>query len=117
MGFTDVDGPTGHRHEVILTSKPLFPLGQSRYSVNLRAPSGLFYRSGAEVLFASYFVGIVGVASIRSKIPWGVLSDKIGREVTYTIGIACCLFHIRIIFLIVFISSLDSLNGTSATGI
>jgi Na+/melibiose symporter-like transporter len=44
-----------------------------------------FIDRGLEALFASYFVGIVGVVSIGSKILWGVLSDKIGREVT-TIG-------------------------------
>jgi MFS family permease len=53
-----------------------------------------------EALLASYFVGIVGVVSIGSKILWGVLSDKIGREATYTIGIACSISGI--IFLIVF---------------
>jgi MFS family permease len=42
----------------------------------------------------------VGIVSIGSKILWGVLSDKIGREVTYTIGMACSIFGI--IFLILF---------------
>jgi len=59
-----------------------------------------FMDRGLEALFASYFVGIVGVVSIGSKILWGVLSDKIGREVTYTIGMACSISGI--IFLIVF---------------
>lgn len=59
-----------------------------------------FIDRGVEALFASYFVGIVGIVSIGSKILWGVLSDKIGREVTYTIGIACSISGI--IFLIVF---------------
>jgi MFS family permease len=59
-----------------------------------------FMDHGLEALFASYFVGIVGVVSIGSKILWGVLSDKIGREVTYTIGVTCSISGI--IFLIVF---------------
>jgi Na+/melibiose symporter-like transporter len=59
-----------------------------------------FIDCGLEALFASYFVGIVGIVSIGSKILWGVLSDKIGREVTYTIGIACSISSI--IFLIIF---------------
>lgn len=37
-------------------------------------------------LLAAYIAGIVGVVSLGSKILWGVLSDIIGREITYTIG-------------------------------
>jgi MFS family permease len=48
-----------------------------------------FVDRGLEALLASYIVGIVGVVSIGSKILWGALSDKIGREITYTIGIIC----------------------------
>ena len=44
---------------------------------------------GLEVLFASYVVGMTGIVSIAGKIFWGTLSDKIGREVTYTLVIAC----------------------------
>ncbi len=53
-----------------------------------------------ETLFASYIVGIVGIASVGGKILWGTLSDKIGREVTFTVGITCSICGI--IFLIVF---------------
>jgi MFS family permease len=59
-----------------------------------------FVDRGLEALSASYIVGIVGIVSIGSKILWGVLSDKIGREVTYTIGMACSISGI--IFLIIF---------------
>ena len=59
-----------------------------------------FVDRGLEALFASYIVGIVGVVSIGGKILWGVLSDKIGREITYTIGVTCSIFGI--VFLIVF---------------
>lgn len=48
-----------------------------------------FMDRGLEALFASYIVGIVGIVSIGGKILWSVLSDKIGREVTYTLGITC----------------------------
>jgi len=48
-----------------------------------------FMDCGLEALLASYLVGIVGIVSIGSKILWGVLSDKIGREITYTIGNTC----------------------------
>ncbi|MCK5554562.1 MAG: MFS transporter, partial [Deltaproteobacteria bacterium] len=53
-----------------------------------------------ETLFASYIVGIVGIASVGGKILWGTLSDKIGREVTFTVGIICSICGI--IFLIIF---------------
>ncbi len=59
-----------------------------------------FVDRGLEALFASYIVGIVGVVSIGSKILWGTLADRIGREVTYTIGMVCATFGI--IFLVVF---------------
>jgi MFS family permease len=57
-----------------------------------------FVDRGLEPLFASYIVGIVGIVSIGSKILWGVLSDRIGREMTYAMGITCSI--IGIIFLI-----------------
>ena len=59
-----------------------------------------FVDHGLEALFASYIVGIVGVVSIGGKILWGVLSDKIGREMTYTMGITC--FLLGMITLILF---------------
>jgi len=59
-----------------------------------------FVDHGLQALFASYIVGIIGIVSIGSKILWGVLSDKIGREITYTIGMACSIFGM--ITLIVF---------------
>jgi MFS family permease len=45
-----------------------------------------FVEQGLEALFASYIVGIVGIVSIAGKILCGALSDKMGREVIYTIG-------------------------------
>jgi MFS family permease len=46
-----------------------------------------FVDHGIEALFASYLVGLIGIVSIAGKILWGALSDKIGREITFTIGI------------------------------
>ncbi len=48
-----------------------------------------FVDRGLDPLSASYIVGMVGIVSIGGKILWGGLSDKIGREITYTLGIAC----------------------------
>ena len=59
-----------------------------------------FVDEGLETLFASYIAGLVGIVSIGGKIFWGNLSDRIGREVTYTIAVACS--ACGIIFLIGF---------------
>jgi len=61
-----------------------------------------FIDQGLTALFASYIAGMIGIVSIGAKILWGILSDKIGREVTYTIGIACSVCGM--IFLIAFTS-------------
>jgi MFS family permease len=59
-----------------------------------------FVDRGLAPLTASYIVGIIGIVSVGGKILWGALSDKIGREVTYTLGVICWI--IGIIFLILF---------------
>jgi MFS family permease len=59
-----------------------------------------FVDQGLETLLASYIVGIIGITSVGAKILWGTLSDKIGSEVTYTIGIFCSISGM--IILIVF---------------
>jgi len=46
-----------------------------------------FVDHGLEALFASYIVGIVGMVSLGSKILWGTVSDRIGREMTYTMAL------------------------------
>jgi len=53
-----------------------------------------------KALLASYVVGLIGIMSLGGKILWGGLSDKIGREITYTMGIASLM--LSIIFLILF---------------
>jgi MFS family permease len=59
-----------------------------------------FIDQGLTALLASYIAGMIGIVSIGAKIIWGILSDKIGREITYSIGIACSIFGM--IFLITF---------------
>ena len=48
-----------------------------------------FVDKGLETLFVSYIVGMIGLVSIGGKIFWAAISDRIGRERTYTIVIAC----------------------------
>jgi len=48
-----------------------------------------FVDRGLAPLFASYIVGMIGIVSLGGKILWGGLSDKVGREITYTLGIVC----------------------------
>ena len=59
-----------------------------------------FVDQGLQALFASYIAGLVGMVSIVGKIFWGVLSDRIGREVTFTLVIVCtiCAMVLLIIF-------------------
>jgi len=49
---------------------------------------------GVAKTLGSIIVGIIGVASIPGKIVWGALSDRIGRELTYTFGLACTLLAV-----------------------
>jgi MFS family permease len=58
-----------------------------------------------EALFASYIVGMIGVVSLGGKILWGGLSDRIGREITYTLGSACSILGMIILILFHFFPS------------
>ncbi|MGE3392426.1 MAG: MFS transporter, partial [Gammaproteobacteria bacterium] len=42
----------------------------------------------------SLIVGVIGITSIPAKILWGTLSDRIGRELTYSFGLACILLSV-----------------------
>lgn len=64
-----------------------------------------FVDHGVEAIFASYIVGIVGIVSLGGKILWGTLSDKIGREVTYTMGATCVLLGLITLILFSVLSS------------
>jgi MFS family permease len=44
---------------------------------------------GASALIGATIVGIVGVSSIAGKAGWGTLSDRAGRELTYTLAFGC----------------------------
>jgi MFS family permease len=59
-----------------------------------------FVDKGLAPMSASYIVGMIGVTSLGGKILWGSLSDRIGREITYTLGILCAV--VGILFLMAF---------------
>lgn len=44
---------------------------------------------GVPAFVGATVVGIVGVASVAGKAGWGALSDRIGREPTYSLAFAC----------------------------
>jgi len=43
---------------------------------------------GYDKLLAASVVGLIGLFSIGTKIGWGWISDRLGREVTYTLGVS-----------------------------
>jgi MFS family permease len=47
-----------------------------------------FVDRGMDALSASYIMGLVGITSVGAKILLGTLSDRIGREAAYTVGIS-----------------------------
>ena len=64
-----------------------------------------FVDKGLETLFVSYIVGMIGIVSIGGKILWGSLSDRIGREVTYTLTMVCCICGILLLITFPILSS------------
>jgi MFS family permease len=44
---------------------------------------------GAPALVGATLVGVVGISSIAGKAGWGALSDRFGRELTFTLAFAC----------------------------
>ena len=94
-----------------MTTKQFWLLSLSFFLANATTQSifthqvAFFVDHGLQTLFASYIVGIVGIVSLGSKILWGVLSDKIGREITYTIGITVYIFGMITLILFSFFPS------------
>ena len=64
-----------------------------------------FVDKGLETLFVSYIVGMIGIVSIGGKILWGTLSDRIGREVTYTLVMVCSICGILLLITFPILSS------------
>jgi len=76
-----------------LHTKQFWFIGISFFLGNLIVQSvfahqvAFFVDHGMEALPASYVVGLIGIMSVGGKILWGGLSDKIGRETVYTLGL------------------------------
>jgi MFS family permease len=55
---------------------------------------------GIDKMTAAFIFGLVGVISSIFRIFWGWLSDRIGREQTYTLGIICACIGVGSLLLI-----------------
>jgi MFS family permease len=88
-----------------LRTKQFWLLGISFFFGNLITQSvfthqvAFFVDHGMKALLASYVVGLIGIMSLGGKILWGGLSDKIGREITYTLGFACSVLSMILLIL------------------
>ncbi|MER3421120.1 MAG: hypothetical protein C4290_11615, partial [Chloroflexota bacterium] len=56
--------------------------------------------AGVAALMAAGIVGVVGIASIPAKITWGFASDRIGRELTYTVGASLVAASVAVLWLV-----------------
>jgi MFS family permease len=88
-----------------LRTKQFWMLGVSFFLGNLITQSvfthqvAFFVDHGMEALFASYVVGLIGIMSLGGKILWGGLSDRIGREITFSMGLACSMLSMILLIL------------------
>ncbi len=94
-----------------IRTKVFWLLGFSFFLANLITQAlfthqvAFFVDCGLEALLASYLVGMIGIVSLGGKILWGTLSDRIGREITYTMGITCTILGILWLILYSYFSS------------
>jgi MFS family permease len=54
---------------------------------------------GVPAFVGATVVGIVGVASVAGKAGWGALSDRAGRELTYTLAFGCVALSVALLAL------------------
>ena len=65
-----------------------FFLGNLTSQTVLTHQVAFFVDRGMDALSASYIVGLVGATSVVAKIFLGTLSDRVGREAAYTVGVS-----------------------------
>jgi MFS family permease len=56
--------------------------------------------TGVGALAAASIVGVIGVTSVPARISWGAASDRIGRELTYTLAAAMLVAAIAVLWLV-----------------
>ncbi len=61
---------------------------------------------GYDKLLAASIVGLVGLFSVGAKIGWGWISDRLGREITWSLGLTSTLVAIALLSLTRFVPSL-----------
>lgn len=66
-----------------------FFLGGSLSQMLLMHQFAFMVDHGVAKTAGSLIAGVIGVTSIPGKIIWGTLSDRVGRELTYTLGLGC----------------------------
>lgn len=71
-----------------------FFLGGSLSQMLLMHQFAFMVDHGVAKTAGSLIAGVIGVTGIPGKILWGSLSDRIGREPTYTLGLTCIFFAV-----------------------
>lgn len=71
-----------------------FFLGGSLSQMLLMHQFAFMVDHGVAKTAGSLIAGVIGITSIPGKILWGSLSDRIGRELTYTLGLTCTLLGV-----------------------
>jgi MFS family permease len=56
--------------------------------------------AGYDKMLAASLVGVAGLLSMPSKIVWGIVCDRVGREMGYTLGAATMLLAIVVLVLV-----------------
>ncbi len=54
---------------------------------------------GVPAIVGATVVGVVGIASVVGKTGWGTLSDRVGREPTYTLAFGCVALSVAVLAL------------------
>ncbi len=61
---------------------------------------------GVDKMLASMIGGLIGFVSVPAKIMWGTLSDRLGRESTYTLGLTCVFLSVVALAMVAWVPGL-----------